>query len=319
VSHRPLIALLVSAALLVGTPARAEVDAQAMFTEARDLYQNKKFDTALAGFEKALAASGSPNARLYVARCLRELGRLGEAYTQLINARTEAAARAAEAPHYVTTRDVAAEELRALEPRVAKLVVTVPASVTGASVTIDGKPVGEDRLGEALALDPGRHELVATAPGREPVRSTLVLAAGRTKNVPVFVTGPGPVGPGPGPGPGPDGDDGSSLRTTSFVIGGIGIAGIAVGAVFGGLAIASKGDVEDNCDELACNAQGVEAADDGNMFGNISTAGLVIGGVALATGVTLLLLSGNDESDAQAWRRPAQAHWHPAQPLTLAW
>ncbi|RLB61112.1 MAG: hypothetical protein DRI90_12110 [Deltaproteobacteria bacterium] len=318
-SRHRIIALLFTATMLLGTPLRAEVDAQVVFTEARDLYQDKQFDAALAGFEKALATSGSPNARLYLARCLRELGRVAEAYEQLSTTRTEAASRAQEEPHYATTRDVATEELRQLEPRIAKLIVTVPASVTGVSVTIDGSVINEARLGEALPLEPGQHELVATAPDREPVRSTLVLTAGRTKNVPLFITGPGPAGPDPDKGPSSDSDGDASLRTTSFVVGGIGIAGIAAGAVFGAVALAKKGDVEDNCDGLACNAQGAKAAEDGNLFGNISTVGFVVGGVALATGLTLLLLSGDDDDEARAWSQRRHAHWHPAQPLTITW
>ncbi|MBW2457655.1 MAG: hypothetical protein JRI68_24335 [Deltaproteobacteria bacterium] len=314
--HR-LIAPLVLAATLASAPLRAEVDPQALFTEARAHYQAGEYEAALAGFEKALAASGSPNARLYLARCLRELGRLGEAYNQLITARAEAAARATEEDHYTTTRDVADVELRQLEPRIAKLVITVPASVKGVTVTIDGATIDSARLGEALPLAPGEHELVATAPGRESVRATVVLNAGRTKSVPVFVTAGPPRQP-PKTEPEPA-DDGSSLRATSFVVGGVGLMGVALGAAFGAAAMAKKSDVEDNCDGTACTPEGVDAATDGNLFGNVSTAGFVIGGVALATGLTLFLLSGDDEDDSPGESAPAQAYWHPRRPLTIVW
>jgi len=316
VSPFRLFALVVLAVSLATTPVRAEVDAQAIFSAARNSYQDGKYEEALAGFQQALAASGSPNARLYLARCLRELGRLGEAYNELLTARAEAAARATEEEHYATTRDVADAELRQLEPRIAKLVVTVPASVTGAQVTIDGKPIDAARFGEALALVPGEHELEATAPGREPVRTTLVLNAGRTKNVPVFASGvtrpePTPVTPAPEPE-----EDGSSLRATAYVVGGLGLVGLALGGAFGAAAMAKKGEVEDSCDGLACTPEGVEAASEGDLFGNVSTAGFVIGGVALATGVTLWLLSGDDGTEPSA---ATQAAWHPTRPLTLVW
>ncbi|MBK6535337.1 MAG: tetratricopeptide repeat protein [Deltaproteobacteria bacterium] len=52
--------------------------AQQRFTRGTALYDARDFPQALVEFRASIELYGSPNTRLYLARCLRELGRLDE-------------------------------------------------------------------------------------------------------------------------------------------------------------------------------------------------------------------------------------------------
>src|SRR5688500_517595 len=53
------------------------------FKAAQSKYEDKDYAGALEAAKKAVELSGSPNARLYVARSLRELGRIPEAHAEM--------------------------------------------------------------------------------------------------------------------------------------------------------------------------------------------------------------------------------------------
>ena len=57
-------------------------DSAATYAAAKKLFDAQSYAKALPLFQDAYAQSKSPNARVYVARCLRELGRLPEAYDE---------------------------------------------------------------------------------------------------------------------------------------------------------------------------------------------------------------------------------------------
>src|SRR5690349_5450200 len=87
--------LALTAAPPLATPAFAQKggDAQAKFEAAQTKYDKKDFAGALPLFQDALAATGSPNARLYVARCLRETGQLAQAHAEFKETQRDAAER----------------------------------------------------------------------------------------------------------------------------------------------------------------------------------------------------------------------------------
>ena len=56
----------------------------------------------------------------------------------------------------------------------------------------------------------------------------------------------------------------ASSRTAGWVVGGIGVAGLGVGAVAGILTLGKKGTVDDNCNAAKrCNPEGYDAAQSG--------------------------------------------------------
>lgn len=183
------------------------------------------------------------------------------------------------------------------------------------SVSMDGKPLVDKLTGGAVEVDLGEHVLRFTLEGRPAVEQKLVFREGeKARHVRVtFESEPGssptaalPLVAGAAPedasagssppsvdgSPASSGHKGSTQRTVGFVVGGVGVAGLAVGGVFGILAIKDKGRQTDNCaSKTACPDYdtAVGAHDDAKTHGTISTVSFIVGGVATAAGLVLVL------------------------------
>ncbi|MFY0539335.1 hypothetical protein [Nannocystis pusilla] len=73
--------------------------------------------------------------------------------------------------------------IAALEPRLPRLRVVVEDAPAEVAITRDGQPVPESDLGEAVPIDPGQHEIGASAPGHQPLRRSVELVEGKTETV----------------------------------------------------------------------------------------------------------------------------------------
>jgi hypothetical protein len=100
----------------------------------------------------------------------------------------------------------------------------------------------------------------------------------------------------------------NTLRTVSYVVGGVGLAGVVVGGIFGGLAASAKSSLADECPSNVCPAG--QPADDlagANSKATISTIGVAVGGAALATAIVLFIVSGKGDPKDEATPAPAAA------------
>lgn len=200
---------------------------------------------------------------------------------------------------------ISAEQKAALSPQVPKLTVKLPEKApAGTVVTLDGVRLGGPAIGLALAVDPGERVLTTQAPSG-PLRETrITIERGESKEVvleveaaPAEAKGAEAKEPTPGaaagvgvapPGAGDVAEDGSSRRTLAFVAGGVGVAGIAVGAIFGGVTLGKKSTISDHCTDGRCRTQeGLDAAESAKTTGLVSTIGFGVGAVGLATGIVL--------------------------------
>jgi hypothetical protein len=181
----------------------------------------------------------------------------------------------------------------ALESKLSKLVVVVPqgAMATGLVVKRDGVVLAAGAWGTPLPLDPRAHTLEATAPGKLPWSTTVTLgpdAATETVTVPVLAdaTAAAPASTLP---LAPSGELGAQ-RTAALVVGGVGVVGVAIGAVTGVMALVKEKDSRDKCPSDPCaTLDGIQANDDARTVARVSTIAFAAGGVALATGVVLWL------------------------------
>ena len=83
---------------------------------------------------------------------------------------------------------------------------------------------------------------------------------------------------------------GSNRKTLGWVIGGIGVASLAVGAVTGFMAMGKADTVKQHCDgSLACDPEGLDAASSGKTLALVSTITLAVGVVGVGVGAFLLL------------------------------
>jgi hypothetical protein len=148
-------------------------------------------------------------------------------------------------------------------------------------VMVDGAPVPLAALGEARAVNPGKHDVSARVGNGPETRSQVDLAPGESKDITLPVTAPPPEAtPQPYPPQGgerpPPRERSNGLQTAGLVIGGI---GVGVGAVTGILALSAKSDLDNKCTDKICGVSDHDALDSAKRWGNVSTTFFIIGGV----------------------------------------
>ncbi len=299
----------------------SEAIAQARFSKGRDLFLAKSYDAALVEFRAAAELLESPNARLYIARCERELGRYAAAYVDFQRAASEAADRAQTDPRYVTTRDTAKQEGAAVEPKLGRVTILSPTPPSGASITVNGNPVVMAALGVAGPIDPGKVEVVAQANGYVTFKRTVDVGAGEGIEVtikwevdpnakkpdpPVNPPPPPDTGNGSGSGnvtpppvdgppvePPPDRQvkTGGGARTAGFVVGGLGLAGVVAFGVFAGLAQSRFDSLKSTCGGR-CDPSYEDKIKGGESLQTGANVALGLGGTFLVVGAILIAIGG---------------------------
>jgi hypothetical protein len=230
-------------------------------------------------------------AKLTLGQCYEALGKRASAWTQFALVEVMAAKAGQE-----ERSKVAGEKAAALKPQLAMLSIEVPVearSIPGFVVTRDGVPLGDAQWGLPLPVDAGSHEVTATAPGYKPWKQAVdVPRDGEKLSVRVKAL---EVDPNAGlkAAPGPAGDPALQrpwqrpLGIGAMALGG---AGVAAGAVLGGLALTKMGasNKDNHCDALdRCDDTGLDLREQAVGLGNGSTAAIVAGAVVLAGGVVL--------------------------------
>jgi tetratricopeptide (TPR) repeat protein len=177
-----LVAALLSAPMAAYAEGPQEAAAHVRFTKGRELFMANKFAEAAAEFRAANELFASPNTRLYIARCERELGHPAAAYIEFQRAASEAADRARSDPKYVATRDTARQEGQALEGKFGRLVIKAK-DAQGMNVTVGGNAIAAAALGVPTPMDPGTVEVAATAKGKLPFKQKIAIKAGETTEI----------------------------------------------------------------------------------------------------------------------------------------
>lgn len=304
--RRAVAALLLCATSASLTPAFAQGDAAKLeqatklYEEATKLLDEKNFDAACPKLEQAVqlvpVASG---AQLALGACYEGKGRLGSAYRKY-----EEAAALAKAAGQADREQRARDALAAVSPRVARLTINPSTAIRGVGglvTKIDGTAIPEASWGTGQPIDAGDHAVHAEAPGYGPLDTKVSIQDGENKNLEIELSklgAPPPPPPAATPTEAPrEESGGSSLRTVGIVVGGVGVAGIVVGAVTGGLALGKKSDGDVGCNDAdppLCPPSSVDARNDGFTFATISTIGFIAGGVLAAGGVVLFVVGGDD-------------------------
>ncbi|MCY0986573.1 hypothetical protein OV203_05550 [Nannocystis sp. ILAH1] len=156
--------------------------AEALFKEGRARVEAGDDAGGCPKFVDSMALYPSTGTALNLAKCHERAGKLASAW----------AAYQAAIEHNEETRDarrrkgleaLAREGIAALEPRLPRLRVVVEDAPAEVVITRDGQPVQESELGEAVPIDPGQHEIGASAPGHQPLRRSVELVEGKTETV----------------------------------------------------------------------------------------------------------------------------------------
>ncbi|MCC6522069.1 MAG: tetratricopeptide repeat protein [Polyangiaceae bacterium] len=290
-------------AFLLAAPASAQApNADDAFRDARTRFEAGDFRGALPLFRQALAASGSPNARIYVARCLRDLGQLVEGYEEMSRTVRDARELAPKEERYAQTRDQAAAELAVLEGRVGKVLVALDPSLQGATVELDGAPLTAERLGVPIAVLPGRVVVAAVRRDGTRIEQSKTVAPGALETLLLSgAAGPAAAVTTPPPPGNAGADTGGEAGGFGAVRGaGIGVAllGVAGFVTFGvGTAMANDklATLESACGGVRCTdpAYG-SVVDEGKRAETLAGVGLGIGIAGVAVGAAMIAFGGGD-------------------------
>ena len=163
-------------------------------------------------------------------------------------------------------------------------------------VSMDGAATLHKADGTAWEVDPGRHTFTFVQADGTKVDKALVVVEGQKDQRVTVTLGAPPPAPVPAPAPAapvpaaPDEKPASSTpfpyRTVGYTVGGVGVAGLIVGSIFGIEALSTKSS--------HCHGDGGCSPGEASTAltqGNVSTVGFVAGGILAAGGLTLVLVA----------------------------
>ncbi len=169
-------------------------------------------------------------------------------------------------------------------------------------MTVDGQGPGVVLDGRPVALDPGPHSFKFEFHGLAPVTRSFIVAEGAKDRLEVVeMAPPEPKRPPTLVATVPDASapSGDGQRTAAYWVIGGGVVGLAAGTVFGLMAASSGSTQKSDCASAAIcpNLPGATSAhNDAVTFGTVSTVAFAVGGVAVATGMVLLLTAPSSKS-----------------------
>ena len=213
-----------------------------------------------------------------------------------------------------------------LESKLPKVTVSVPpeADVPGLEVKRDGVVLGRAGWTSPTPIDPGDHVIEATAPGKQRWTKTIVvenrpttllvtvpkLEAAPTQAAqaaaPAVVT-PTPAAVAPAYVTKSDEGGWSAQRWVGLTTMGVGVAGAAVGTIFGLRARSQNEDSAPHCGGNVCDSEGVALRDDALDSATVSTVAFGVGAAALVGGLVLFVTAPSKDSTVGVSAGPNQA------------
>jgi hypothetical protein len=281
------------------TRARELLDEGDALVEKNDLAQ------ALGKYEAAHQIMGVPTTGIEVARTLSRLGRLVAA-KKVADQVVAIPRRATDPSPFVDARTEAGQLSKQLAGRIPSMAVVFE-GLAGADqprLFIDGNEVPDPTSTAPRDVDPGKHRVEGRA-GNQIRTSDVELSEGATETVTLrfqldqsqnTATGGGAsVGTKPKPGNG--------KRTAGWVVGGIGIAGLAVAGVTGAIILSRDGKIDDNCPDKRCNDEGFDQVESNRSLLVVNAIAWGVGIVGTGVGA-YLILSSKPESETTATASP---------------
>jgi len=317
--------------------------ARSLATEGATAFSEGRFKEAVDLFARAETLVHAPPHLLFQARAHERLGQLvraREAYLKIIKETLPSTAPKA----FKDAQAAATTEVQGIEPRIASLTVRVEGAETASdlAVIVNGAPLPSVLIGVAQPIDPGTYRIEAGATGLRAPSEPVTLIEGEKKAVvlkleaapgaapliaPVAAAGaaaPPPAGATPAPAdsvkssPESDRGDassgGSGLRIGSYIAFGVGALGVVGGTVFTLQSTSKRKDADEkfatcggatgctNGNPLSAEVEELDR--DADSMQTLGIVGFAIGGVGIAAGVTLFVLSAGGDDEKQASIEP---------------
>jgi hypothetical protein len=296
----------------------SEDQAREAFRSGYSFTEQKRWSEALEAFQRSAALRPHPFTTYCIAQCEFELGhatRARKAFRQALAQRDVAGVVLG-----ADERSHALEYLAALESKILRVTLVVGSGFSGLTVdglalereASDGKSMyvvgtaeaGADARFSAgkyeLLVDAGEHVFAAASPGGADVVSRLVLEEGNPAIVelerPAATSPARPAALQPALPDAPEAGT-PTARIVAYSALGVGAAGLITGAIFGGLAIAKKSELDDSGDcravgaAVQCDPERTNDVESFHRWADAATIGFIVGGVGVVTGGAILLLS----------------------------
>ncbi len=305
------VALLVAAPALADGVAPADANAaqkkEAMdhFMAGKTAIEAKNWEKSITELRASLNVVNSPNARLELARSLRESGALGDAWTEYGRVIDDATRLAATEARYSKTADAATAERTEVEGKISFLTITVVHAPEGAVLKVGGRSVPPDQWTKPVISMPGAIDVVlADATGKELARQTVAATGGQQSSVTIDGQPPPPAAPpaaaspddkpdfSQAPPPAATPSSGRAyLRPWAYGAGAVGVVGFGLFTAFGLMSTSDYNDLKSSCAGGHCPPSKSGEISDGKTFQTVANVGLVAGIVGIAAGGTLFVLS----------------------------
>lgn len=282
--------------------------AETLFEEAKKRMESGDYANACPKLAESYRLDPGSGTLTALALCHEQLGKTATAWAEFIEVVTEA-----QQGGRADREKFARKHVSALEPHLSRLTISV-APETGrlpdVQVRRDRVVVGAAAWGVSSPVDPGEHLIEASAPGHQAWSTRVTIGADGDKQsvaVPLLdeqtadstadAAGDTPAPPMVQPAPPPSdaatdstASTGSGQRTAGWVLGGVGLASIVVGSVFGVETLSKSSDAKSQCPtSTSCPVSAVQENQDAKTDAVISDVTIGVGLAAVGTGIVLLL------------------------------
>jgi hypothetical protein len=290
---------LLAIVMLSSTPARAEAGAassaaaEALFEDAVKLMEAEDFSAACEKFKASQELDAALGTLLRLADCYDREGRTASAWATFKEVSSVAAQR-----DQADRKRMADERVRDLETRLSRLELRVAGESppSGLEIKLNGVSVPKASYNVALPVDPGSQEVHAAAPGHDPWTGSIDVPKGPADvalDVPALTPAKKRASDAQA-----EKSDGSTQRVIGYVMGGVGIASLAVSGVLALRAHSLREESLDECssdDSNACTSEGIELRDESLKYATAANYPFFIGSALLVGGVTLVLTAPSSE------------------------
>ncbi len=285
-------ALLLLSSLAFAQNETALSTAREMAKEGLAAYDQGRYPEAAKLLEGALQVVEVPTLDVYAARALAKTGRPLRA-AELYMRATRLKPQSDWAQVQYEMQQTAATEREQLLPRIPRLRIEVSgAPIEEVEIQLDGAKVAPALLQVPQMVEPGEREVLGRR-GTDEVRVKVAVAEGETQTAQItfqsaaanpLVTTPPPTKETE------SSSAGKTQRLAGWVTLGVGGAGLLFGGITGIVALGKDSKLEDGgCRDSHCYDDQQSDVDSFNQMRTLSTVGFVVGAVATAGGVTLLL------------------------------
>ncbi|HZH97520.1 MAG TPA: hypothetical protein VEX38_01000 [Fimbriimonadaceae bacterium] len=271
----------------------AQTAARSMGAEGLKLYNEQRWGEAYERFREADDLYHAPTLVLFMARCLQAQGKLVEAAATYEKVLAEPLPDGA-SKAFVDAHDSASIELASVRKRTPKVILELVDVSSGSApaassvhVTLDGASVS---VGE-LAVNPGSHAIRATAENAEPIERLFTIDETSTQRIRLaFKARPPTSLPATAPRKNLDDEPSKGSLVPAMTAFGVGAVSLSVGAITGALSMSKVSALKSKCAGSLCPIETQDEANAAGTLGTVSTAGFIVGGLGVATGVVLLFV-----------------------------